>query len=120
MDGDQNEKDGLKRVLLGGGEEKRTKGFSPTDADADADTNGALDAIAAGDDNTYSICNSGGKENDMGEILSDDDLRILTDRSEAAYERAEKGMEEVGGEKNSRAFRLVETRREGGEEREGV
>ena len=41
------------------------------------------------------------------QMLSDADLRILTDRSDAAYERAEKGLD--AGEK----FRTVETKREG-------
>ena len=54
-----------------------------------------------------------GKEKEKGkQILSEDDLRILTDRSEAAYARAEKGEEGgAGGEK----FRSVETRRDGGD-----
>ncbi|KAL4943153.1 hypothetical protein BDV06DRAFT_190621 [Aspergillus oleicola] len=43
-------------------------------------------------------------------ILSDDDLRILTDRSEEAYVRAEKGLEGASG----KAFKAVETRRDGG------
>ncbi|KAL3480279.1 SNF2 family N-terminal domain-containing protein [Aspergillus californicus] len=45
---------------------------------------------------------------DPASILSDEDLSILTDRSEEAYLRAEKGLE-VGG----RAFRAVETKRDG-------
>ncbi len=46
----------------------------------------------------------------VGEILSKEDLKTLTDRSEAAYERAERGLdaEGMGG-----VFRLAETRREG-------
>ena len=40
-------------------------------------------------------------------MLSEEDLKVLTDRSDKAYERAEKGLD--GGEK----FRTVETRREG-------
>jgi len=44
---------------------------------------------------------------DGGEVLSDEDLKVLTDRSDKAYERAEKGLD--GGEK----FRTVETKREG-------
>ncbi|RDW76688.1 putative SNF2 family helicase/ATPase PasG [Aspergillus mulundensis] len=45
---------------------------------------------------------------DPASILSDEDLRILTDRSEEAYVRAEKGLE--GGGK---AFKAVETKRDG-------
>ncbi|KAL2865337.1 putative SNF2 family helicase/ATPase PasG [Aspergillus lucknowensis] len=45
---------------------------------------------------------------DSASILSDEDLRILTDRSEEAYLRAEKGLE-AGG----RAFKAVETKRDG-------
>ncbi|KAI9374981.1 SNF2 family N-terminal domain-containing protein [Aspergillus egyptiacus] len=45
---------------------------------------------------------------DPASILSDEDLRILTDRSEEAYLRAEKGLEEGG-----RAFKAVETKRDG-------
>ena len=41
-----------------------------------------------------------------GEVLSETDLKILTDRSETAYVKAEKG-EGSGGE----AFRTVETKR---------
>ncbi|MCJ1395053.1 hypothetical protein MMC18_007934 [Xylographa bjoerkii] len=41
------------------------------------------------------------------QMLSDADLKILTDRSDAAYERAEKGLD--AGEK----FKTVETKREG-------
>ncbi|KAL5342379.1 SNF2 family N-terminal domain-containing protein [Aspergillus crustosus] len=42
-------------------------------------------------------------------ILSDEDLRVLTDRSEEAYLRAEKGLEQGG-----KAFKAVETKRDGG------
>ncbi|KAL4809374.1 SNF2 family N-terminal domain-containing protein [Aspergillus unguis] len=45
---------------------------------------------------------------DPASILSDEDLSILTDRSEEAYLRAEKGLE-AGG----KAFRAVETKRDG-------
>ena len=45
---------------------------------------------------------------DPGEgVLSDEDLKILTDRSEAAFARAEKGLD--AGEK----FKAVETKRDG-------
>lgn len=43
-------------------------------------------------------------------LLSDQDLAILTDRSDAAFARAEKGMD-VGGEES--VFRAVETRKDG-------
>ncbi|KAL2813692.1 SNF2 family N-terminal domain-containing protein [Aspergillus granulosus] len=45
---------------------------------------------------------------DSASILSDEDLRILTDRSEEAYLKAEKGLETAG-----RAFKAVETKRDG-------
>ncbi|KAL4915083.1 SNF2 family N-terminal domain-containing protein [Aspergillus aurantiobrunneus] len=46
---------------------------------------------------------------DSSSILSDEDLRILTDRSEEAYARAEKGLEQGG-----KAYKAVETKRGGG------
>ena len=45
--------------------------------------------------------------NPTGEILTDEDIRVLTDRSEAAYERAAKG--EDAGDK----FKTIETKRDG-------
>lgn len=45
---------------------------------------------------------------DGGEVLSEEDLKILTDRSEKAYERAEKGLD-VGGD--GAAFRVAETKK---------
>lgn len=45
---------------------------------------------------------------DPSSILSDKDLNILTDRSEEAYVRAEKGLDQAGP-----AFLAVETKREG-------
>ncbi|KAL5002537.1 SNF2 family N-terminal domain-containing protein [Aspergillus recurvatus] len=45
---------------------------------------------------------------DPASILSDEDLRILTDRSEEAYARAEKGLDVDG-----KAFKAVETKRDG-------
>lgn len=47
---------------------------------------------------------------DVTSILSDKDLEILTDRSEEAYVRAEKGMDRTGD-----AFVAVETKRDAGE-----
>lgn len=43
-------------------------------------------------------------------ILSDEELAILTDRSEEAYSRAEEGLDKTG-----HAFVAVETKRDGGE-----
>ncbi|KAL6236954.1 hypothetical protein BDW75DRAFT_96219 [Aspergillus navahoensis] len=45
---------------------------------------------------------------DPASILSDEDLRILTDRSEEAYARAEKGLDVDG-----KVFKAVETKRDG-------
>ncbi|KAI9923825.1 hypothetical protein ASPWEDRAFT_109939 [Aspergillus wentii DTO 134E9] len=45
---------------------------------------------------------------DPSALLSQKDLDILTDRSEEAYVRAEKGLDQTG-----RAFKAVETKREG-------
>ncbi|TKX20507.1 SNF2 family N-terminal domain-containing protein 4 [Elsinoe australis] len=45
---------------------------------------------------------------ESGEVLGEEDLKTLTDRSEEAFERAEKGLD-AGGE----AFKAVETRRDG-------
>ncbi|KIW49268.1 hypothetical protein PV05_10962 [Exophiala xenobiotica] len=49
-----------------------------------------------------------GKEG--GKILSEEELRILTDRSDEAYERAERGLD-VGGE--GQVFKVAETKRSG-------
>jgi ATP-dependent DNA helicase len=43
------------------------------------------------------------------ELLSDADLATLTDRSEEAFERAEKGLDAVGG-----LFKAVQTKQDGG------
>ena len=48
------------------------------------------------------------KSANPGLLLSDEDLEILTDRSEEAYERAEKGLDQSGP-----AFVAVETKRGG-------
>ncbi|KAI9706991.1 MAG: hypothetical protein M1820_004579 [Bogoriella megaspora] len=53
-------------------------------------------------------------ESKGGEVLSRKDLAILTDRSEEAFERAERGVEE------GKAFKAVETKREGGGLLEGM
>lgn len=47
-------------------------------------------------------------EDGQGAILGEDELRILTDRSDKAYERAEKGLD-VGGE--GMAFKVAATKR---------
>lgn len=52
----------------------------------------------------YDIAHTDGQ----GAILSEDELKILTDRSPKAYERAEKGLD-VGGE--GKAFKVAETKR---------
>lgn len=49
-----------------------------------------------------------GADHHPGAILSDRDLEILTDRSEEAYARTEKGLDQSGP-----AFLAVETKREG-------
>lgn len=46
-----------------------------------------------------------------GKILKEDELKILTDRTDKAYERAEKGLD-VGGE--GTAFKVAETKRDDG------
>ncbi|KAI9688067.1 MAG: hypothetical protein M1822_001572 [Bathelium mastoideum] len=53
---------------------------------------------------------------ERGEILSDADLRVLTDRSQEAFERAEKGLDASG----EGVFKSVETKREGGGLLEGM
>ena len=47
-------------------------------------------------------------------LLSDADLKILTDRSEEAYARAERGEDGAGVEDGERRFKGVETRRDQG------
>ena len=65
---------------------------------------GELEGVLASEDfEKYDLGSEKG-----GEILSEADLKILTDRSEKAYERAEKGLDR-GGE--SGAFKVAETRK---------
>ena len=45
-----------------------------------------------------------------GELLSEEDLKILTDRSAKAYERAEKGLDVGGG---NAMFKVAETKEDG-------
>lgn len=49
-------------------------------------------------------------ENVDGQLLSKEELSILTDRSDSAYERAEKGLDVGGG---SAAFKVAETKQDG-------
>lgn len=74
------------------------QGLSATDAE---ELNGVL---ANEDFEKYDVPHTNG----TGAILSESDLRILTDRSDKAYERAEKGLD-VGGEGTS--FKVAETKR---------
>ncbi|EXJ95127.1 hypothetical protein A1O1_00246 [Capronia coronata CBS 617.96] len=69
-----------------------------------ADIEDVRGVLASDDFEKYDIADSGGK----GAILSDDELQILTDRSDKAYEMAEKGLE-TGGE--GKAFKVAETKR---------
>ncbi len=48
-------------------------------------------------------------ELEQGKLLSDEDLAILTDRSEEAFERAEKGLDSAGD-----MFKAVQTNTDGG------
>ncbi|KEF57841.1 uncharacterized protein A1O9_05762 [Exophiala aquamarina CBS 119918] len=75
-----------------------TQGLSGTDAE---ELKGAL---ANEDFEKYDIPHTDG----TGAILSESDLKILTDRSDKAYERAEKGLD-VGGAGTS--FKVAETKR---------
>ncbi|KAL2431806.1 Lymphocyte-specific helicase [Exophiala dermatitidis] len=69
-----------------------------------ADADDVRGVLANDDFEKYDIADSGGK----GAILSEEELQILTDRSDKAYERAEKGLD-VGGE--GKAFKVAETKR---------
>ncbi|EXJ89124.1 hypothetical protein A1O3_02188 [Capronia epimyces CBS 606.96] len=69
-----------------------------------ADVDDVRGVLANEDFEKYDIADSGGE----GAILSEEELQILTDRSEQAYERAEKGLD-IGGE--GQAFRVAETKR---------
>lgn len=53
------------------------------------------------------VDNPAGEGQTLGRLLSDRDLKILTDRSDEAYLKAEKGEEEIDGEK---LFKVVETK----------
>jgi ATP-dependent DNA helicase len=76
------------------GVDGKTKGLSKADAEE-------LQGVLANEDfEKYDIDDSG------GEVLSEEELAILTDRSEKAYERAEKGEEGA-------SFKVAETKRTG-------
>lgn len=81
------------------------RGPSLKGGDLDADDASEWHRLLANDD--FENYNPRGDQG--GEILTDDDLRVLLDRSEAAFARAERGLDE--GEK----FRAVEKKREDGE-----
>ncbi|PGH06322.1 hypothetical protein AJ79_06565 [Helicocarpus griseus UAMH5409] len=63
-----------------------------------------------GDDSGFEVLDVGGGEGAVTSetLLSEKDLEVLTDRSEAAYERAEKGLDRGG-----RGFVAVEPKRAG-------
>lgn len=97
---DEDPAEELRAVLLAGDghglDDREIPGAGAGDA-----TNGAANAAAHGRD---------AKGGGLGEILTEEDLKVLTDRSEAAYERAEKGIDVEG---RGGVFRVAETRREG-------
>lgn len=75
--------------------------------DSDSDSDSALQHLLANDD--FENYNPRGRVG--GDILTDDDLRVLMDRSDAAFMRAEGGVM-VGGEGGK--FRTVGTKGEEG------
>ena len=89
------------RSLLGRSNHKAQKHPS-NDQESDSDDESALQRLLATDD--FENYNPRGPAG--GDILTDDDLRVLMDRSEAAFERAEGGVVEGEGEK----FRTVGTK----------
>ena len=84
------------KSLFDGVDSKRSK-LSKTDAD---DLQGVL---ASDEFEKYDVGEEGG-----GAILSEEELGVLTDRSEKAYERAAEGVVGDGGK-----FKLAETKRDG-------
>lgn len=87
------QKDKFRSILSSQSQNKRAK---------DEDLSELQRILAESDDfETYD------PSSEKGGVLSEEDLRVLTDRSEGAYERAEKG--EDRGEK----FRTIETKRDG-------
>ena len=105
------------KSLLDGVDTKRGK-LKLGDGDADADADDLKEVLlGAGDGlgNTPvdATVHAGNAHDDgLGEILTEEDLKVLTDRSEAAYERAEKAS---GVECKDGVYRVAETRRERGE-----
>lgn len=79
-------------------------GGSLSSADAD-DLRGVL---GSDDFEKYDVAHADGDQ----AMLSEDDLKILTDRSDKAYERAEKGLD-TGGE--GKAFQVAKTKRGDGD-----
>jgi len=69
-----------------------------------ADTDDVRGVLANDEFEKYDVAHTDGER----AILSEDELKILTDRSDQAYERAEKGLD-TGGE--GKAFQVAETKR---------
>ena len=83
---------------------------------AGVDADGIKDVLGTDEFEKYDIAHL--EEDDDGQaagkrrqILGEDELKILTDRTEKAYERAEKGLD-TGGE--GQAFKVAETKRGSG------
>lgn len=68
------------------------------------DIDGINEIFAHDEFEKYDVANAEGG----GKILKEEELKILTDRSDKAYERAEKGLD-IGGE--GTAFKVAETKR---------
>ncbi|KAJ9608245.1 putative ATPase [Cladophialophora chaetospira] len=80
---------------------------------SNTDVDGIKDILVNDEFEKYDIAHLGDEDDGPGagkrrQILSEDELKILTDRSEKAYERAEKGLD-TGGE--GQAFKVAETKR---------
>lgn len=114
----------VEEVLLGraGGKRRleglviRKGGFRSLLEDAEADDDdvrGILLGGEAGVESFDAADTTAATADGVGEILSDEDLRILTDRSDEAYERAERGMD---GQEKGGVFRVAGTRKEEGGE----
>ncbi len=78
------------------------------------DADGVKDVLGSDEFEKYDIAHledddeNGTAAGKRRQILGEDELKILTDRTEKAYERAEKGLD-VGGE--GQAFKVAETKR---------
>lgn len=90
----------LEKVVIQKDKFRSILGKKSTDKTGDDDYDELQEILANDDFENYD-------PGEGGEILSDADLKLLTDRSEAAYVRAEKG--EGSGDK----FRTIETRGDG-------